>query len=138
MNEFVILSVQLIPSFRRRQLFSKPWILFSSCFASAQVSESDINTDMTLLLKSFSFYFKEEVALLQPFFSTGKALGEHKIEWGGKTFLQLDYADDLSIVDESLSKMNELLEILRVLGARIGLRINAKKIKLIRLGISED
>ena len=31
-----------------------------------------------------------------------------------KTLLDLDYADDLSIVDEYLSKMNELLEVLRV------------------------
>jgi len=31
---------------------------------------------------------------------------------GGKTFLYLDYADDLRILDENLSKMNELLEVL--------------------------
>jgi len=31
-------------------------------------------------------------------------------------------------LDESLSKMNELLEVLRVQGARIGLKINVKKI----------
>ena len=33
--------------------------------------------------------------------------------------LDLDYADDLSILDESVSKMNEFLEVLRVQGARI-------------------
>ena len=50
----------------------------------------------------------------------------------------LDYADDLSILDESVSKMNELLEVLRVLGARIGLKINVRNTKSLRLGISED
>ena len=33
--------------------------------------------------------------------STGKAMGDHGIKWGGKTLLGLDYADDLSILDES-------------------------------------
>ena len=43
--------------------------------------------------------------------STGKTRGGHGIKWGGKTLLDLDYADDLNILDESLSKMNELLEV---------------------------
>jgi hypothetical protein len=51
------------------------------------------------------------------------------------TFLGLGYADDLSILDESLSKINELLEFLRVKGARIGLKINDEKTKSLRLGI---
>ena len=34
--------------------------------------------------------------------------------------------------------MNEYLEVLRVQGARIGLTINVKKTKSLRLGISED
>ena len=34
--------------------------------------------------------------------------------------------------------MNELLEVLRVQGARIGLKINVKKTKSLRLGISTD
>ena len=46
---------------------------------------------------------------------------------GGRTLLDLDYADDLSILDESLSKMNEFLEVFRVQGARISLKINVKK-----------
>ena len=50
----------------------------------------------------------------------------------------MDYADDLSILDESVSKMNELLEVFRVQGARIGLKINFKKTKSLRLGVSED
>jgi len=37
-----------------------------------------------------------------------------------KNLLDLDYADDLSILDESVSKMNELLKVLRVQGTRIG------------------
>ena len=44
--------------------------------------------------------------------STEKAMGEHGVKWGGKTFLDLHYADDLMILDESVSKMNELLEVL--------------------------
>ena len=35
------------------------------------------------------------------------AIGDHGIK--GKTPLDLDYADDLSISDESVSKMNEFL-----------------------------
>ena len=54
--------------------------------------------------------------------STGKAIGDHGIKWGGRTLLDLDYADDLSILDESVRKMNEFLEVLRVQGAKIGLK----------------
>ena len=67
--------------------------------------------------------------------NTGKAIGDHGIKWGGKTLLDLDYADDLSILDESVSKMNEFLEVLRV---QVGLKINVKKTNSLRLGISED
>ena len=41
--------------------------------------------------------------------SKGKAMGEHGIQQVGETFLDLDYADDLSNLDESVNKMNELL-----------------------------
>ena len=58
--------------------------------------------------------------------------------WGRKTLLDIHYADDLSILDESVSKMKELLEVLGVQGARIGLKINVKKTKSLSLGISED
>ena len=34
----------------------------------------------------------------------------------------------MSILDECVIKMNEVLEVLRVQGARIGLKINVKKI----------
>ena len=37
--------------------------------------------------------------------STGKAIGDHGIQWGRKTLLDIDYTDDLSILDESVSKM---------------------------------
>ena len=70
--------------------------------------------------------------------STGKAMGNQGIKWGEKTLLNLDYADDLSILDESVSKMNEVLEVSRVQGTRIGLEINAKKTKSLRLGMSYD
>ena len=53
-------------------------------------------------------------------------MGDHGIKLGGKTLLDLNYADDFNILEESASKMNELLEVLRVQGARIGLKINVK------------
>jgi hypothetical protein len=65
--------------------------------------------------------------------STGKAMGDHGMKWGGKSLLDLYYTDDLSILDESVSKMNEVLEVLRVQGARI-----TGCYKSLRLGISED
>ena len=65
-------------------------------------------------------------------------MGDHIIKWGGKTLLALDFADGLSIVDESMSKMNERLKVLLVQGARIGLKINVKKTKSLRLGIREN
>ena len=37
-----------------------------------------------------------------------------------------------------MSKIDELLGVLRCQGARIGLKINVKKTKALRLGISED
>ena len=43
--------------------------------------------------------------------STGKAMVDHEIKWEGNTFLYLDYTVDLSILDESLSKMNEVLRV---------------------------
>ena len=70
--------------------------------------------------------------------NTGKVIGDYGIKWGGTMLLDLNYADDLSILDESLSKMNKLLEVLRVYVARIGSKINVKKTKSLRLGISED
>ena len=60
--------------------------------------------------------------------STGKAMGDHGIKWREKTLLYLDYADGLSILDESLSKTNGLLEVLRVQGPGIGLNINVKSL----------
>ena len=39
--------------------------------------------------------------------STRKAIGDHGIKWGGKALLDLDYADDLSTLDESVSKIHE-------------------------------
>ena len=56
-----------------------------------------------------------------------KGNGNLGMRWGDKTLLDLDYADDLSILDHSLSKMNGLLEVLRVQGARIALKNNMKK-----------
>ena len=36
--------------------------------------------------------------------STGKAIRDHGIKWEGKMLLDLDYADDLSILNESVRK----------------------------------
>jgi len=68
---------------------------------------------------------------------TGKAMGEQGVNWGRKTFLDLGYANDLRILNEIVSKMIDLLEVLRVQGARIELKINVKKTKSLRLGASE-
>ena len=65
-------------------------------------------------------------------------MGDHGIKRGGKTLLDLDYADDLSMLDESVRKMNEFLEVLRFQGARIGLKINVKMTKSLKRGLSED
>ena len=65
-------------------------------------------------------------------------MADHGIKWGGNILLDLDYAFDLSILDESLNKMIELLDVLWVQGARIGLKINFKKTTSLRLGINED
>ena len=34
-----------------------------------------------------------------------KGMGDNGIKWGGKTLLDLDYAYDLSTLDESVSKI---------------------------------
>jgi len=38
-------------------------------------------------------------------------MGGHGIKQGRKTFMDLEYADDLSILDKNMSKMNELLNV---------------------------
>ena len=65
-------------------------------------------------------------------------MGDHGIKCGAKTLSYSDYTDDLSILDESVSKINELSEVLQVQGARTGLKLNVKKTKSLKLGISED
>jgi hypothetical protein len=65
-------------------------------------------------------------------------MGEHRVKWRNKTLIDLDYADNLSILDENVGKMNTILKILQVHGARIGLKINLEKNKSLRLGISES
>ena len=37
-----------------------------------------------------------------------------------------------------MSKITKLLKVFRVQGARVGLKLNVKKTKSLRLGISED
>ena len=64
-------------------------------------------------------------------------MGEHGIKWESKSLLDLDYTDDLSILDENLSKINKFLEALRAQCARIDLKIKVNKTQSLRLGISE-
>ena len=54
-----------------------------------------------------------------------------------KTFLDLDNADYLSILDK-WQQMNEFLEVFRVQSTRIGLKTDFKKTKSLRLEIKED
>ena len=53
-----------------------------------------------------------------------KGHGRPRNQMGWKTLMDLNYADDLSILDEGVSKMNKLLDVLRVQGAKIGIKIN--------------
>ena len=69
--------------------------------------------------------------------STGKAMEDHWIQWEN-TLQNLDYADDLSIFNQSVCKLNEFLEVFRVQGARIGLKFSVKKTKSLWLGIREN
>ena len=50
------------------------------------------------------------------------------MKWGGKRLVDLDYDDHFSILDESLSKTNELLGVLLNQGARICLKIRKNRI----------
>jgi len=56
------------------------------------------------------------VAILMDFFSKEhiQSNGRIKSQWRCKTCLGIDYANDLSIIDESLRKMNQILEALQV------------------------
>ena len=70
--------------------------------------------------------------------TNNKALVSDNFAKGLSNILKgLDYADDLIILDENISKTNEFLEVLRVQGAKTGSKINVKKIKLLRLEISK-
>ena len=60
-------------------------------------------------------------------------MGDNGLKQGKRTLMVLGYADNLSILDESMSKRNYLLEVLRIRGARICLKINVKKTKSRRL-----
>ena len=51
-----------------------------------------------------------------------KAMGEHGIKWKSKTHLDNDYADDLSILDQYVCKMNEV----ETKSIRLGIRGDEK------------
>ena len=67
-----------------------------------------------------------------------KGNGRTKNQRGETNISGFDYADDLSILLESVSKMNELSEVLRVQGATTDSKTDFKKTKSLRLGKSED
>jgi len=68
-------------------------------------------------------------------FREGKGNRRTRNQMGRKTFLDWDYANNLSILDESVSKM---MNFWRFCGFGVlGLKIDAKKIKSLRLGIGE-
>jgi len=46
-----------------------------------------------------------------------KGIGRPWSQMGRKNFLDLDYGDDFSILDESVSNINEPLETMRVQGS---------------------
>ena len=63
-----------------------------------------LNQELSMIVFYSSFIW---IILMDFVFrSTGKVLGDHGIKWGGKTLMDLDYADDLSNLDESVSKKN--------------------------------
>ena len=62
--------------------------------------------------------------------STGNGRPHNQI--GSKTLLDLDYAEDLGILDENVSKMSDFSEVFKIQGLRIGL-----KSKSLKLGIGE-
>ena len=64
-------------------------------------------------------------------------MGEHKINRGSKTLLDLDYADDLIIFDENASRTSELSEVVRVQGTKTRLQIYVKKTNSLGIGMSE-
>jgi len=91
------------------------------------------NTTVAKVGNAISCWFRIESGIskgcvLSPFIwiiliylrSTGKAMWERGIKWRRITFFYLDCTDNLIILDESVSKMNELLEVLRVQADRIG------------------
>ena len=55
--------------------------------------------------------------------STTKALQERGMKWGSRNVLELEYADDVSVLDEHISKMNSFLAVLRVQGGIIVLKM---------------
>ena len=67
---------------------------------------------------------------------TDFCLKEHTKFWEDKNIQGLDYADSLSVLNKNIRNFNSFLEFWEVQGARIGLKINAKKIQRLQLGTS--
>lgn len=56
------------------------------------------------------------------------------LSWNGKLLTDLDYADDLGLLGKSVDELNKFVEVLRKQGSQIGLKINVKKTKVMKLG----
>ena len=76
------------------------------------------------LCKNIDGFVRTNILMDLVLWGTSKATEEDGIQWRSKTLLDIDYSDDLSVPDENVSKMNELLEVLRVQSATIDLKIN--------------
>ena len=59
--------------------------------------------------------------------STPKIMGEHGFKLRSEIHLDIIYANDLSILDENVIRMNQLLEILEVQDARVDLKIECQE-----------
>ena len=68
--------------------------------------------------------------------NAAKALGEYGTKLESKTVLDLNYADDLIVLDENVRKVNNFLNVLRVQGKRIVLKI-VKKTSSLRQEITD-
>ena len=59
------------------------------------------------------------------------------IEWGQKRLADLDFADDISAISHTLAGIQEIINNIETLGAKIGLRINCEKTKAMKIGANQ-
>ena len=56
------------------------------------------------------------------------------IEWGQTRLADLDFADDISAISHTLAGIQEITNNIETFGAKVGLRINCKKTKAMKIG----